>query len=426
MGMANVLSMNGILVIIFLLGYLAITLEHLIKINKAAVALGMAIICWAIYFIAHKANLDISLNHLFKHFIDVAQIALFLIGAMTIVEIVDSHQGFKLITDRLRFKSKRVFLWATTLMTFFLSAILDNLTTTIIMVSLFKNLIPNREDRLLFGGMAVLAANIGGSWSPIGDITTTMLWMQGLISTTGVIKALLFPCLVAICAALIYPTIKYKGEFVFAEQANGHNPHNKHGTLVLGLGAGALASVPLFKALTGLPPFMGILLGVALLWIVTDLLHSDSESREHLKVPHALSRIDLSSVLFFIGILLAVGALESQGLLQKFAIQLNHIFTNQWLLTSMFGPVSAVIDNVPLVASAIHMYSIEQYPTDSIFWNLIAYCAGIGGNILIIGSAAGVVFMGLEKVDFFWYLKKITPIALFSYCAGIACYYLIS
>lgn len=430
-------------VLVFCVGYVLIALEHSIQINKTATALVLGAVCWAIYALNvpapevspaqivipkipdHSDLVKASLSH---HLGNIASILFFLMGAMTIVELIDSHHGFKPITDFIKTKNITVLLWMVCLITFFLSAILDNLTTAIVMVSLIRKLIHEKRLRLFFAGMIVIAANAGGAWSPIGDVTTTMLWIGGQISAGGIVKSLFLPSVVCLLVPLLCLTFILKGSLVSDEFQKTENlPENSTaGKIMLVVGISALVFVPIFKALTHLPPYMGILLGLGVLWVVSELINPnlDEADRKRYSAAGALSRIDISSVLFFFGILLAVSALESMGILQHFAERLTNTLGDNRLIISLIGVFSAIVDNVPLVAAAMGMYSIGIYPIDSTIWEYLAYCAGTGGSLLIIGSAAGVAVMGMEKIDFFWYLKNISLLALIGYVSGAIVYLL--
>ena len=410
------------MIIVFAIGYTLITLEHLTKINKTTIALLMAIICWILQFANYNAaSTSHNLGFLETHIAHISQVVFFLLGALSIVELINVHQGFNIISDVIQVNSKRKLLWILGFITFFLSAVLDNLTTTIVMISLIKKLISNREDRLIIGGGIVIAANAGGAWTPIGDVTTTMLWIGGQVTTGAILTSLLLPSLACFFASFLIINFMLKGNIPNEKIAHYSNSEPL-GNLIFFLGIACLIFVPIFKMLTGLPPFMGILFGLGVLWLVTDIVHSKDSNRDHLRVPHVLTKIDLTSVLFFFGILLCVNALETAKLLQKLAHWLELHIGNLDVIATMIGVASAVIDNVPLVAASMGMYSIEQYPQDSSFWLLVAFTAGTGGSMLIIGSAAGVVFMGLEKVDFFWYLKKISFPAAVGFFVGIGVY----
>lgn len=409
------------IVVIFALGYAAIILEHYIKVNKSAVALLIAVLCWMFYLLCSAAPVASDLQQLAHHVSSVSQIIFFLMGAMTLVELIDSHRGFKMITDRIQTQSKRKMLWLISLVTFFLSAVLDNLTTTIVMVSLLRKLVPQKTDRWLLCCIVVIAANAGGAWSPIGDVTTTMLWINGQLTSLPVMKALFLPSLVSLLVPVAFYSWKMKGTYAVSKKQSKVRTE-PGGKLVLALGLGGLIFVPIFKTLTGLPPFMGVLLALAVLWLVTDLMHYKFEERQHLRVPHIMTRVDTSGVLFFLGILLCVNALEAAGILRGIAVWLNQTVQSLPLIATLIGLFSAIIDNVPLVAATMGMYPLQQFPPDSLLWHMIAYAAGTGGSILIIGSSSGVALMGLEKVDFVSYLKKASIPALLGYLAGILVY----
>ncbi len=415
---------NWLLVGIFVLGYLAIAFEAKIHVNKTASALLMAVLAWAVVFLIHGHNPEADVSNLSEHLGEVCQIIFFLLGAMALVELIDAHKGFKVVTDAIRTSSKGKLLWILGFVTFFLSAVLDNLTTTIVMISLLRKLVTEREDRLLLGSMIVIAANAGGAWTPIGDVTTTMLWINGNITTWGIMKSLFVPSVVALAASLLLVGKQFRGHYVgFVGRA--HEEKREPGArLVFGLGLGGLVFVPVFKALTGLPPFMGILIAVGVLWLVTDLMHHKHEERKSLRVPHILSRIDTSGVLFFLGILLCIGALNSVGLLRALASWVGGYVESSNVIAVLFGLISAIVDNVPLVAAGMGMYDFSMFPPDHSFWQLLAYCAGTGGSMLVIGSAAGVAFMGMEQVDFMWYVRRVSFVALVGYFAGVGAYLL--
>ncbi len=413
-----------LILLVFGLGYLAIILEYSIRVNKTAVALLIAVLCWAIYFGCSALTLDQDLLKLGAHVSDVSQIIFFLMGAMTLVELIDSHKGFKIITDIVRTNSKKKMLWIIAIAAFLLSAVLDNLTTTILMVSILRKMIPTRKDRFLLSCVVVVAANAGGAWTPIGDVTTTMLWINGQISTLSVIRALFLPSLVSVLIPMCWYSMQQKGEYAETAPEEFNVIPEPGARLVLGLGIGALIFVPIFKALTGLPPFMGILIGLAVLWLVTDILHHKYEHRQHLRVPTVLTKIDTSGVLFFLGILLCINALETAGILADLAVWLEREVHNQAIIATLIGVFSAIIDNVPLVAGTIGMYPLSEFPMDSSLWHMIAYAAGTGGSMLLIGSSAGVALMGLEKIDFFAYMRKMTIPVFVGYLAGMGVYLL--
>jgi NhaD family Na+/H+ antiporter len=413
---------NALILLVFAVGYFGIIFETGLKINKTATALLMAVLTWMIVFLIRGHNLPEDLALLGEHLNDVSQIIFFLLGAMSLVELVDCHRGFKIITDLIHTSSKKKLLWIMGFTTFFLSAILDNLTTTIVMISLLRKLVPDQKDRLLLGSMIVIAANAGGAWTPIGDVTTTMLWINGNITTLSVMKALFLPSIVSLVASLFLLGIGLKGYYPkIVERAQDESPE-PGGRIVFFCGIGSLVFVPIFKALTGLPPFMGMLIALGALWLITDLMHHRYENRSHLRVPHILTRIDTSGILFFLGILLCISALDAVGLLKELALWLDHYVHNLAVIATLIGLISAVVDNVPLVAAGMGMYDLQNYPVDSPLWQMLAYCAGTGGSILVIGSAAGVAFMGMEKVDFLWYVRRISLTALAGYLIGMAVY----
>ena len=419
--------MLSALIIIFVITYAAITLEHSIKINKSATALLGAGLLWTIYAVATSDHLLVS-HQLSESIASTAEIVFFLIGAMTIVEVIDAHNGFEVITSRIKTKKLSYLLWIVGFLSFFLSAVLDNLTATIVMISLTRKLLQKQEDRLLFAAMVVISANAGGAWSPIGDVTTTMLWIGGQITTLAIIKGLFLASLVNLIAPLLFVSHSMKGKLI-STQTKTYNTSsmltsNFERNTMFYFGLGILVLVPVFKTVTHLPPFMGILFGLGLLWLVGDLIHYKKEDadKQQFTLAHALHRIDMTSIVFFIGILLAVATLEHSHILNSFAAFLDHAIGRQDYIVILLGLVSAVVDNVPLVAASMGMYDLTQYPADSFLWEFMAYCAGTGGSILIIGSAAGVAAMGLEKIPFFWYVKKISWLALIGYFAGIATY----
>lgn len=417
------LSMPLILVI-FVIGYLGIIFEHTIKLNKSATALTIAALCWALYFLSDRIDVGRDLQMLGHHVSDISQIIFFLMGAMTLVELVDSHKGFKLITESIHTTSKQTLLWIIAAIAFFLSGILDNLTTTILMVSLLRKLIPSNKDRVLLSCVIVIAANAGGAWTPIGDVTTTMLWINGQISSLAIMKSLFIPSVVSVLIPLIYYSFKVKGERL--PKVKKENESLEPGAkMVFFLGIGGLIFVPIFKCLTGLPPFMGVLLALGVVWLATDFYHRNEPKREHLRVPSILSKIDTSSILFFLGILLSVDALQTIGILDSVALWLTNDVKSLPLIATLIGIFSAIIDNVPLVAATMGMYPLTQFPQDHTFWHMIAYAAGTGGSILIIGSSAGVAMMGMEKMNFITYMKKASIPVLIGYLAGMGVYLLL-
>jgi Na+/H+ antiporter NhaD/arsenite permease-like protein len=419
--------MLALLVLVFLITYAAIALEHPIRIDKAASSLLGAGLLWSIYALASgdRALVDSQLN---ESLASTAQIVFFLMGAMTIVEVVDAHNGFEAITSRVRTSKLSTLMWLVCCVTFFLSAILDNLTTTIVMISLLKKLLEKQEDRLFFAGMIVVAANAGGAWSPLGDVTTTMLWIGGQISALSIMKGLLLPSLANLLVPLLAAGYLLKGQKVVApalEENGAAEPAAAfERNLMFLMGLGILIMVPAFKTLTHLPPFMGILFGLGILWLVGNLLHRNKtdQDKEPLTLVHALARIDMASIVFFIGILLSVATLEHSHILTALAGWLDRAVGRLDLIVAIIGLVSAIVDNVPLVAASMGMYSMTSHPSDSFLWEFLAYCAGTGGSILVIGSAAGVAAMGLEQIRFFWYMKRISGLALLGYLGGIAVY----
>jgi len=414
------------IILTFIIGYVAIIFEHKIKINKAATALVTGVICWTIY-ILFQSDKHLVSEQLMEHLGEVSGILFFLLGAMTIVELIDAHDGFQIITDKIKTRSTIKLLWIVSFITFFLSAVLDNLTTTIVIVSLLRKLITNKEQRLFFVGMTVIAANAGGAWSPLGDVTTTMLWIGGQITALNIIKELFIPSLFCLLIPLILISFRMKRSVQSNQELRSEDLKPAfHRNFVFFLGVGILIFVPVFKTLTHLPPFMAILLGLGLMWIITEILHSsaDTEDKNALTVVYALRKIDSPSILFFLGILISISALQVSGQLSQLAEWLSETIRNDTAIVTVIGLLSAIVDNVPLVAASQGMYSLEQYPTDHFFWEFLAYATGTGGSALIIGSAAGVAAMGMEKVTFFWYLKKITWLALIGYFVGILIYLL--
>lgn len=421
------------LLVLFLLGYLLITLEDVIHLNKTATALITGVLCWMVYAVGEPGAGHEVTQQLGHHVMGIAEILFFLLGAMTIVELIDAHDGFTLITDRIASRHTRTLLWIVALLSFFLSALLDNLTTSIVMVSVLRKLIRDPDQRRVMAGMTIVACNAGGVWSPIGDVTTTMLWIGGQITTLNIIKTLLLPSLVAVLVPLLILTYRYPAAttaFVPSEEEEGiSRPYvtqvaRRDRRLMLSIGLGGMLFVPIFKTLTGLPPYMGMMLVLGVIWVVSEIIHKDKDEadREPLTPAYALQNIDTPSVLFFLGILLAVGALESVGSLRQMAEWLNQTVGNSDLIVLLIGLASAVVDNVPIVAAATGMYDLHTYPTDNRLWEFLAYCAGTGGSILLIGSAAGVAVMGMEKLEFGWYLRKISWLALLGYLAGAGTY----
>ncbi len=451
------------MVVVFIVGYLMIALEHNIHIDKAPTALFTGMVCWALYafYLGEQpypegTNVHDAVHHILEHgaagggglihhIYEIGGILFFLMGAMTIVETVDEHQGFTLITDKITTKSKVKLLWIIAILSFFFSALLDNLTTAIVMISLLRKLVGDKQTRWLFAGMVVIAANAGGAWSVIGDVTTTMLWMKGQLPDSVVIAipSLILPSFIALLVPLLILTFTMKGEAdrPSTSRGEGHKFETNKGEKIalLIMGVGGLLFVPIFKTVTGLPPFMGMMLSLGCLWATTELMHKkkDYDHKYHLSVISVLKKIDTSSVLFFLGILLAVSALQEVGHLKAMAVWLDETLQNNYAINMAIGFLSSIVDNVPLVAAAQGMYDIatpeavaagtvsSDFLANGSFWEFLAFCAGTGGSCLIIGSAAGVAVMGLEKIDFVWYLKKISLLAIAGYLAGAATYILV-
>lgn len=410
------------IVIIFIVGYLAIVFEHNIQVNKAASALVTGVVCWTAYIMS-GADIHTVEHQLATHLGEVSGILFFLFGAMTIVELIDAHDGFQIIIDQVQTTSKRKLVWIIAFITFFLSAVLDNLTTAIVLVSLLRKIMADKQERWLMTGLVVISANAGGAWSPIGDVTTTMLWMGKQVTTGNLIITTFIPSLVSMLVPAFIIAGTLKGQFQRPEKIEQNlnfTSSKRERNTVFWVGVGCLLFVPVFKTITHLPPYMGVLFGLGLMWIITELIHTDKDEEEKglLSVNHALRKIDTPSVLFFLGILLSIGALQATGVLKNAAGWMNDTIGNLGVITILIGLLSAVVDNVPLVAAAQGMYPLDQFPTDHFFWEFLAYCAGTGGSLLIIGSAAGVAAMGLEKMNFVWYLKKIGWLALLGYLAG--------
>ncbi len=429
-----------LMIVIFIVGYTLIALEHPIKINKTATALLLAAIIWAVFALMGP-NSDNSAA-LIHHLGEISEILFFLLGAMTIVEIVDRHEGFRIITDKITTKNKRKLLWIISIITFFMSAALDNLTTSIVMVALLRKLIDDKHDRWFFAGMVILAANSGGAWSPIGDITTIMLWIKGNITAVNIILETFIPSLVSMLVPLTAVTFMMKGNVTRPEKKEAKSSDisisKKQSNMIFFIGVGSLLFVPFFKTITHLPPYLGILFGLGLMWVVTEIMHAkDKKNYSKLNASAVLQRVDTPSVLFFLGILMAVAALQTAGHLDLLSKQLDKI-GDIYVINLIIGLLSSIVDNVPLVAAAMAMYSVptaEQlaanpelyhFLVDGAFWEFLAYCAGTGGSILIIGSAAGIAVMGMEKIDFIWYLKHISIWALLGYFAGGGVFILIS
>ncbi|MBR4298029.1 MAG: sodium:proton antiporter NhaD [Bacteroidaceae bacterium] len=426
---------------IFIVGYLCIVLEHNLKVNKAPIALFMCVACWTCYFLGvdqfitgvadPKAEAHSSLLH---HLSEACEILFFLMAAMTIVEIIDANGGFNFVRNKLITSSKRKLLWRVAFITFFLSALLDNLTTSIVMVMVLRKLVTDTKERMIYASLIILAANAGGAFSPIGDVTTIMLWIRNLVSTEGILLSLFIPSIISIVVPTFLLQYSLKGELPKptsdSENRGEDGFTSKERTAVFVIGLSGLVFVPIFKMLTGLPPYMGALLALSVLWTVTEVFfrrkHNQQTSSKQ-RVASILSRIDMTTILFFLGILLTVATLQEIGALSSFGVWLNEVaLGNQYLITGVIGVASSIVDNVPLVAGCMGMYDPSMggdFMCDGIFWQLLAYCAGVGGSMLIIGSAAGVVVMGLERISFGWYLRKITGVAFIGYLAGLFAYY---
>ena len=435
-------TLTLVIITVFVVGYICIATESLLRINKAAIALLMCVFCWTLLMMAPGSfypdvAADGLIGHIGEviehHLGDAAGTLFFLMGAMTIVEIVDSNGGFNFVRDALKTRSKRKLMWRVAFMTFFLSAILDNLTTSIVMIMVLRKLVQSRGDRLIYAALIVISANSGGAFSPIGDVTTIMLWIKGVITTQGVLTEIFIPSLVSMVIPAFILQYSLNGKFDKSQnlpKAEVTQFTKVQRDIIFWLGVGGLVFVPIFKTLTHLPPFMGILLVLGILWTVTEIFHHNTSEDDTMakRVSDLLSRIDLSTIMFFLGILMAVAVLQEIGVLTRLGEGLNEAFNgNHYLVTGIIGVLSSIVDNVPLVAGCMGMYPVQptgDMAVDGIFWQLLAYCAGVGGSMLIIGSAAGVVVMGLEKITFGWYMKKITWIAFVGYLAGILCYWL--
>ncbi len=442
-------TLTIVIIVVFLCGYLCIAIEALTKVNKAAIALLMLVACWTLFMVdpgsyiptviedfGGKVALAVS-DVIEKHLGSTSTTLFFLMGAMTIVEVVDQNNGFDFVRKTLRTKSKKALLWRITALTFILSAILDNLTTSIVMVMIIRKLIQERKDRIIYAALIIIAANSGGAFSPIGDVTTIMIWNKGLITALGVITEIFIPSVVSVIIPAYILSLSLKGELALPEDSvddeegtRAFSPGQQRAVFCIGVGG--LIFVPIFKSITHLPPFVGILLVLGVLWTVTEIFHRKFESEEvangmKKRITNMLSHIDMSTILFFLGILMAVGCLETIGVLEALGEGLNVAFNgNHYLVTGIIGILSSIVDNVPLVAGCMGMYPMAEFgdmAQDGLFWQLLAYCAGVGGSMLIIGSAAGVVVMGLEKITFGWYMKHITWIAFVGYLAGILCYW---
>ena len=441
----NMSTLTLAIIAVFVIGYFFIAIESVTRINKAAIALLMFVGCWTLFMIDPSAYLAQAVGDqtaqavsavIEHHLGSTATTLFFLMGAMTIVELVDQSGGFNFVRGMLRTSSKRSLLWRIAFLTFFLSAILDNLTTSIVMVMILRKLVSDQRDRFIYASLVIVAANSGGAFSPIGDVTTIMLWNKALVTAPGVIKEIFIPSLVSMLLPAYLLSLHLKGELVYVDKevqgCSQNELTERQRKLVFCIGVGGLIFVPIFKSITHLPPFVGILLVLGVLWTVTELFyrhlaHGGCHSGTQKRVSNMLSRIDMSTILFFLGILMAVACLEVIGVLTQLGTGLNTVFNgDHFLVTGIIGVLSSIVDNVPLVAGCMGMYPMAaagDFAQDGIFWQLLAYCAGVGGSMLIIGSAAGVVVMGLEKITFGWYMKRITWIVFVGYLAGILCYY---
>jgi Na+/H+ antiporter NhaD/arsenite permease-like protein len=421
--------MEWMIIVIFIIGYAAIAFEHTIRINKAASALITGVLCWTLYILTAGDKHFISAQ-LSEHLGELSQILFFLMGAMAIVELIDAHDGFEIITQKIKTKDKGRLLWIIGLFCFILSAVLDNLTTTIVMVSLVRKLVVHEKDRWMLAGLIIIAANAGGAWSPIGDVTTTMLWIGGQITAWNIIIKLIIPAFFSMLIPILLMRLVFKGKIEKPNQSFSRGAATattkKERMIVFVTGIVLLLLVPVFKTVTHLPPFMGMMIGLGFMWIITEVIHSGKgeEDRKNFTVAYALRKIDTPSILFFLGILLAIAALESAGHLKLAAGWMDTHLKDQNIIAGSIGLLSSIVDNVPLVAATQGMYDLAMYPADHYFWEFLAYCTGTGGSILIIGSAAGVAAMGLEKINFIWYLKRIGWLALIGYIAGAIVYVL--
>ncbi len=428
--------MIEIILTVFILGYLCIALEHSIKIDKAGTAIVTGVLCWTVFVFGSELGYQFVHHELQHHIVHISEILFFLLGAMTIVELVDAHQGFSIITNRIKTINRLQLLWILSFLSFFFSAVLDNLTTAIIMAALLPKIIKGKEDIWFFGGMIILACNAGGAWSPIGDVTTIMLWIGGQVTALSIIQSIFIPSMVCMVVPLIYLSFKIKGNInrplnkVPSEHVLNPTTHFERNFVFFG-GVIGLLFVPIFKTITHLPPYMGMLLSLGVLWISTELLHrkKNTETKSLLTVIGVLRKVDTPTIFFFLGILLAVSSLQSAGILNSMAEYLDNKVGNIYVINIIIGLLSSIVDNVPLVAAAIGMYPVETngvFAQDGVFWEFLAYCAGTGGSVLIIGSAAGVAVMGILKIDFIWYVKRISFLAFLGYIYGALSYILLS
>lgn len=416
--------MEIFIISVFVLGYIFITLEHVVSVDKASTALVTGVVCWAL--IALGMSIPDFKYQLHEHVGHISEILFFLLGAMTIVELVDNHKGFKIITDRITTNKRVRLLWILSIVAFFFSAVLDNLTAAIVMGALLSKIMKEKNDLWFFGGMIIIAANAGGAWSPIGDVTTIMLWIKGKVTAVNIIQSTIIPSIICMVIPLLYASLKLKGNVLMNDNRTEDDDvtTSNERNFIFFLGVLGLLFVPIFKLITDLPPYMGMLLSLGVIWIVTEILHRNKiyETRKKLTVIGAIKKIDIPTIFFFLGILLAVHGLQTIGTLDNVASYLKSTFNGDiFIINFIIGLLSAIVDNVPLVAGAIEMYPKEI--VDSSFWEFLAYCAGTGGSVLIIGSAAGVAIMGILKIDFFWYLRRITFLAFIGYASGALTYW---
>ena len=427
-----------VIAVVFIVGYLFIALEHPLKIDKAASAILTGVICWTLLALGQDLIFSDPINEHFiensilHHIGEIAEILFFLMAAMTIVELIDAHGGFDVVTSKIKTTNRVKLLWIICVVTFFFSAVLDNLTTAIVMATLLKKIVVKKEDLWFFAGMVIIAANAGGAWSPIGDVTTIMLWVGGQVSATNIVTEIFIPSVICLLIPLVIVTFIKKGKIerpvIDSNQEHTYVVSKFEQNLILWLGIAGLLFVPVFKSITHLPPFMGMLFSLGVLWVTTEIIHRHKTHthKNGLSVAGVIRRIDTPSVLFFLGVLLAVACLQTSGHLELLATTLDEAFGNLYAINMTIGLLSSIVDNVPLVAGAIGMYPLSTYPQDHMMWELLAYCAGTGGSVLIIGSAAGVAIMGILKIDFIWYLKNISWLALIGYLFGALSFYLIN
>ena len=420
--------MEILIIGVFIIGYVFITLEHVVSVDKASTALVTGVVCWAL--IALGMNVPDFKYQLHEHVGHISEILFFLLGAMTIVELVDNHKGFKIITDRIITTNRVKLLWILSIVAFFFSAVLDNLTAAIVMGALLSKIMKEKNDLWFFGGMIIIAANAGGAWSPIGDVTTIMLWIKGKVSAINIIQSTILPSVICMLIPLLYVSLKLKGNVSTnnnSTQFDDDVTSSSERNFIFLIGVLGLLFVPVFKLITDLPPYMGMLLSLGVIWIITEILHrkKSSDKRKQLTVVGAVKKIDILTIFFFLGILLSVHGLQTIGTLDNVANYLRSTFNGDiFIINFIIGLLSAIVDNVPLVAGAIEMYPKEIM--DSSFWEFLAYCAGTGGSVLIIGSAAGVAIMGILKIDFFWYLRRITFLAFIGYASGAFTYWILN